>query len=500
LNSYRECSGSIVISRGLGTRDLVKSLQNNEIIGMVVDQGGKDGVLVPFFDREASMSVGAIRMGLKRGIPICFSIIFREKGEKHRMVIHPPFELVNTGDAEKDVMSNLTKVTEIMENYIHRYPSEYMWFYKIWKYSNHVDVVMLNDQRTGHLRQSETVFRHAQDVLEGQNKKIQKHVVDVDFKNAIAQKIFSIFGLTPFLFFYRGKIQLLKLFLTKESYEGLASKRCDFVISCGSSLAGVNYFLAKDHHARSIVVQKPGMWPLEKFDLVILPQHDAQKTSRLGKKHVAVTSGAPNLVNEKYLQDESKKLLQRFSHLKNRSRFKIGVLIGGNSKKVFLSEQQIKILIQQIKQVSQDLKADLLITTSRRTPPKIEQMFLREFKKNPSCPLLILASRENVKEAVGGILGLSDIVVVSGDSISMVSEAASSGKYTVVFLPQKKDVLLKGSNKHIDFIENLNDQGFVLSSHVNDISHSIYSIAKNKIQTKPINDDQVIREAMKYVI
>jgi KDO2-lipid IV(A) lauroyltransferase len=58
LNSYRSCGGNIVLSRGLGTRDMVKSLQKNEIIGLVVDQGGRDGVLVPFFERQASMSVG----------------------------------------------------------------------------------------------------------------------------------------------------------------------------------------------------------------------------------------------------------------------------------------------------------------------------------------------------------------------------------------------------------------------------------------------------------
>ncbi len=30
---------------------------------------------------------------------------------------------------------NLTKVAQRMEHYIREYPYEYMWFYKIWKYS-----------------------------------------------------------------------------------------------------------------------------------------------------------------------------------------------------------------------------------------------------------------------------------------------------------------------------------------------------------------------------
>ena len=70
LNSYRTCGGQVVLSRGMGTRDLLKSLKNNEIIGMVVDQGGRDGALVPFFGRKASMSDGALRIGLRHGMRV----------------------------------------------------------------------------------------------------------------------------------------------------------------------------------------------------------------------------------------------------------------------------------------------------------------------------------------------------------------------------------------------------------------------------------------------
>ena len=143
---------------------------------------------------------------------------------------------------------------------------------------------------------------------------------------------------------------------------------------------------------------------------------------------------------------------------------------------------------------------DILIATSRRTPARLEQMLYKEFKKYPACPLLILANQENVSEAVGGILCLSDIIVVSGDSISMVSEAASSGKDTVVFLPQTRAKILKGENKCGAFIERLNAQGYILSSSVHNVGQSIYDIARNKIRTKPINDNEIILEAVRKVI
>ena len=127
-------------------------------------------------------------------------------------------------------------------------------------------------------------------------------------------------------------------------------------------------------------------------------------------------------------------------------------------------------------------------------------MLYRELKKNIVCPLLIIANQDNVPEAVGGILGLSDIVVVSGDSISMVSEAASSGKRTIVFLPETKAKVLKVYNKHKMIIEILNEQGYVLSTDVKNIGNTILGVAKNKIQTRAINDNKIIFEAVKDIV
>src|SRR5208283_2731741 len=94
---------------------------------------------------------------------------------------------------------------------------------------------------------------------------------------------------------------------------------------------------------------------------------------------------------------------------------------------------QIRQLIGQIKEAAWHYNADILLTTSRRTPGTIEQIIFRELKNFERCSLCIIANQRNIAEAIGGILGLSDLVIVSGESISMVSEALSSGKPTIVF-------------------------------------------------------------------
>ena len=68
----------------------------------------------------------------------------------------------------------------------------------------------------------------------------------------------------------------------------------------------------------------------------------------------------------------------------------------------------------------------------------------------------ITANEKNIPEAVGGMLGLSDITIVSGESISMVSEAISARKYVLIFIPEKKFI---GLGKQERFLQSLEKKG-----------------------------------------
>lgn len=500
LNSYRSCNGSVVIPRGSGTRDLVKSLKNNEVIGMVFDQGGREGSLVPFFGRNASMSVGAIRLALKFDVPICFSVITRENGPYHKIVVEKPVELVKTGNVEKDIQDNLIKLMQTMEHYTRQTPSEYVWMYKIWKYSNQSNILILHDGKMGHLRQSQKTAQLLQKTLDDE-RDIESHVdeLKIQYRSPFKYKVFSLFYVVFGRFLRYGRLAPLKNFLTPESYNQLCKIKPDFIISCGSSAACINHLMSKDHQATSIAILKPGPLSMKKFDLVLLPQHDVKPNSTI-PDNVTVIRGAPNLISKKYLEQQTKLLCTRYSHLKTKVRYKIGILIGGDSKDVFISEDQIKILIQQVTEAAKAINADIIISTSRRTPTAIDQYLHRTLKKDPRCLLLIQPNQEDVPEAVGGILGLSDLIIVSGDSISMVSEAASSGKKTIVFMPKTRDAAEKKSQKHRKFVERLNDQGFILSSRTKNMSQAIYDIAKQKIHTRPLDESKTIAKALKEVI
>ena len=499
LNRYREIAGASVIMRGRGTREVIKNLRRNEIVGMVVDQGGRDGVLVKFFGKSAAMSVGALKLGLKFDIPICFAMLTREKISLHRGILHSPLNLIKTGDIEKDVVSNLDALTKLMEQCITQYPTEYMWFYKIWKYSKDAALVILNDGKVGHLRQSQAISQVFKKAANEKGIELTTHIVDIQFKSRLAQKIFSACSFLAHPNFFKGRLWHLQWFLTPKSYLKISSVKANYVVSCGSSVAGVNSFLSCDNQAKSICILKPGMLGFCRFHLIVLPQHD-KKPETTTKGNVAIVLGAANLITPEYLKEQSSLLVQRFAHLSGQGKLRIGFLLGGDSKKYFIDKEQIKVVIAQLKSACEKIGAEILVTTSRRTPKDVEDVMQNEFSTNKQCPLFIKASENTIPEAVGGILGLSDIIVVSGESISMVSEAASSGKNVVVFMLKKKHRSDSSRGKHEEFVDKLSTEGYIVLAHESNLSDQICAISQKGIKTKTLDNRAAIFDAVKFVI
>ena len=495
LDSLRQSAGCKIINPGIGGREIIRRLKKNEIVALVADQGGEDGMLTNFFGRDASMSTGAVRIALKYDVPICLVNIHRVKGGRHKLIVRP-FELSRGGDFEKDVQGNIQRLARQYEAWIKEHPCEYVWTYGTWKYSLRRRVLILDDGRTGHLRQSEAVAQQLSTVLAGSGLTAEVEVVVVDFRSDLHIWLLGLITGGKVLFHVFG-LGLLRNFLTQGSYEKIFSLKPDIVISCGAKTAALCYWLAHENRARSIAILRPGMVPYQNFDLVIHPEHD--RRSLILPPNVCLTKAAPNLIDKDYLEENRRLLLGRFSHLKMNLRSKLGLLIGGDTKGVKMTEQQIRVIIHQLKGVAENYNMDFIITTSRRTPEAVEQLVLREFRDYKRSALLIIANKSNVPEAVGGILALADVVIVSGESVSMVSEAASSGKKVVVY-PVDGEALRPNENKYTRFVEGLSRQGYLVHADTKNVGRALDTVLRNKIATRPIKDHALISEALRKLV
>src|SRR3989338_1639275 len=139
-----------------------------------------------------------------------------------------------------------------------------------------------------------------------------------------------------------------------------------------------------------------------------------------------------------------------------------------------MTAQLAEEVASNIKAASEGHNADILITTSRRTNSAAEEALKKEFKGYPRCKLLIIANERNMPDPVPGMFGLSSIIVVSGDSVSMVSEAVQSAKYVIVFMPKAKRGIFR--NKKIEFLKRLEGEGRIKLTEPARISDAIRDI------------------------
>ncbi|MCX5712831.1 MAG: ELM1/GtrOC1 family putative glycosyltransferase, partial [Candidatus Omnitrophica bacterium] len=338
------------------------------------------------------------------------------------------------------------------EKDVRKFPSEYLWNYKIWKYTDEKQVLIISDGKAGHLHQSQAAAALLSEALAQRRIKASISTVEIRLKNKLSKTILAVAAFFSGKYSCQGCMSCLRMSLATKDCQILHHSHPDFVISCGSLGSMVNRMVSRENLSKSITILKPAFAGLRKFDLVVMPRHDRPRR----KKNVAVIEGALNLIDKNYLAAQVAGLVRvKGEGLSGKEKILcIGLLIGGDTKNFRLSKEDISLVIAQIKQQAESINADILVTTSRRTPAEIEELVKKEFSAYPRCKLLVIANEKNIPGTMEAILGSSDIAVVSAESISMVSEAASSGKYVIVF-ESAVDA------KHRRFLNNMGDKKYI---------------------------------------
>lgn len=490
LNQYRQQKGCKLIQRENQLRRLIEVLRANEAVGMTIDQGGSDGVLVNFFGKSASMSTGAIRLALKYDCAIAPVYYLRIRGAYSKVIVGPPIELKKSGNLEKDIAGNLDILMNCFEKNIALYPKDYLWTYKIWKYSDQRNILILSDGKTGHLRQSEGACKILEGCLKNRGLKAHVQVVEVKFKSEFARRFLMMGSCFSGKYSCQGCLWCFKKFLDSQAYNKITALKADFVISCGSSLAAVNFIIARENLAKSIVIMRPSFLSMKRFDLVIMNKHDRPPK----RKNLVEVEGALNLIDEEYLNEQAQRLIASGAMRQAPCALRIGLLIGGDTKDFYLKAETVSEVIKQVKSVAQKLNAGVLITTSRRTSKEVEDTVKNEFKDYPRLELLVIANEKNIPDAIGGILGLSQIIITSPESISMISESVNSRKYVLVFTASEI------SRKHKRFLDLFAKNEYIYKVAPQGLSDKIEDIWRDKPEIKMLKDNLLVSEKVKLLI
>ena len=185
------------------------------------------------------------------------------------------------------------------------------------------------------------------------------------------------------------------------------------IISCGRKSVIPSILLKRrfKNQVFNIHIQDPKV-NLNNFDSIICPEHDD-----LSGDNVIKTKGAIHYLTNKEIQ-------KNINYLKTNHGDKkiVTFVIGGPNKYYSFSEKEMDRMFAKIKNMFISSKYKLIIIPSYRTPEDILKLAYNYFNEDH------LVIRERDKKAYLSSLGLANIIIVTCDSTSMISEAAITGK------------------------------------------------------------------------
>ncbi len=135
MNELRRGAGQEIFARG--TSEIfgcVRAMRKGRMLGLIADQdGGWDGIFVPFFGKMASTPTGPAYFAKKFKAPcIPIFIVRKPDGYGHQVFVKEPFYYEDTGHPAEDDERLTRKMTEAVEEIIRKYPENWLWFQHRW--------------------------------------------------------------------------------------------------------------------------------------------------------------------------------------------------------------------------------------------------------------------------------------------------------------------------------------------------------------------------------
>lgn len=199
----------------------------------------------------------------------------------------------------------------------------------------------------------------------------------------------------------------------------------DIAIGCGRRAALVTRSLRQWSNARTFTVQilDPRIDP-RAFDLVVAPQHDG-----VDAPNVIRSIGSLNPVDARWLADAR----TRFARLAALPSPRTAVVIGATNRAQRLDDRYFDALLDRLRVEQAVHGGSFLVSVSRRTPDAVVLKLRAAFAAFPG---VFFGGDGDGENPYAGFLAWADRIVVTPDSVNMLSEACATGKPVYTFAPQ----------------------------------------------------------------
>jgi mitochondrial fission protein ELM1 len=256
-----------------------------------------------------------------------------------------------------------------------------------------------------------------------------------------------VVDLRPAFRWLPGPLAWLALAALDPAWERPAPPWPRLLITCGRRAATVSVAIRQVTRGRTVTVhvQDPLRAP-SAFDLVVAMAHDG-----ISGPNVLSVPTALHDVTAASLAEAAGRWRAR---LAPDERPLLGVLLGGSTRRAPLTLARAEDLLAGIARVRAQTGARLAVTPSRRTPEDVRAFFAARAAGDPNA---FVWDGEGDNPYLG-ILALSRRLVVTSDSVSMISEALATRAGVEVFGTEN-------GRRQAAFIEGLAAQGLLRSFH-----------------------------------
>jgi len=129
----KEPGVNILDKKGI-TKDVLKLLSQNEMVGFVGDQyAGSRALFVDFFGQPASTTPAMATFARKTGAALIPAFDHISPDGTHHPVIYPAVKIPQTDDLKKDIFDTTQELMKILEKEIRKDPGQWLWSHRKWR-------------------------------------------------------------------------------------------------------------------------------------------------------------------------------------------------------------------------------------------------------------------------------------------------------------------------------------------------------------------------------
>ena len=133
INMLRTMRGNRIVYDDNALREGLRTLRKGGLLTILGDQSDLIGTFfIEFLGRRTTVFLGPAYLALKAGVPLFVAMCYRTDGGRYKVEIEE-IDLTGLGTAKADAEELVRRYTKVIERFIYRYPSEWLWLHNRWK-------------------------------------------------------------------------------------------------------------------------------------------------------------------------------------------------------------------------------------------------------------------------------------------------------------------------------------------------------------------------------